>query len=78
MKTYQTAIFLASIYLLVYTLLFAAGAPLQLMVLLYCGSPIPVLWMAYQILHNAGYHGRTLEEGEEYGYADRSNPSTIG
>jgi hypothetical protein len=72
MKTYQWAILLATVYLLVYVVLFNTGASLRLLSAMFVLSPLPVLIMVYQVLRNGHYHGRTLEEGEEFGYADKS------
>jgi hypothetical protein len=71
MKNYQWAILLATMYLLIYVVLFDSGASLQIMSAMFVLSPLPVLIMVYQILHNATYHGKELEEGEEFGYSDK-------
>ena len=69
MKKYEVAIYLATGYLLIYILMFQAEAPTWFLFLLFALSPIPVLYMAYQILKNAMYNGPDLK-GEEYGYQD--------
>jgi hypothetical protein len=71
MKKYQWAILLATMYLLIYVVLFDTGASLQVLSAMFALSPVPVIIMVYQILRNANYTGKELEEGEEYGYADK-------
>jgi len=71
MKKYQWAILMATMYLLIYVVLFDTGASLQVLSAMFVLSPIPVLIMVYQILRYANYTGKELEEGEEYGYADK-------
>ncbi|MCU0388241.1 MAG: hypothetical protein MUE71_06500 [Chitinophagaceae bacterium] len=70
MKRYEIAILLATFYLLVYLLLFEADAPFWIIGLMFTLSPVPVIWMAYQILKNAVYPGQGLPQGEEFGYED--------
>ncbi len=77
MQRYEITIWVATFYLLIYVLLFQAGAPLWLLSLLFLLSPVPVLYMVYQVLANAVYHGKQLEEGEEYGYQD-VDKNTLG
>ena len=76
MKHYEQAIWLATGYLLVYVLLFQAGAPVWLLSTLFVLSPGPVLYMVYQILKHATYNGSDLK-GEEYGYQD-VDKNTLG
>lgn len=71
MKKYQWAILLATMYLLIYVVLFDTGASLQVLSAMFALSPIPVLVVVYQVLRNATYTGKELEEGEEFGYADK-------
>jgi hypothetical protein len=77
MKRYEIAIGIATGYLLVYLILFAANAPLWAVFLLFSLSPIPVLWMAYQILTNAIYNGKELDAKEEFDYQD-IDKNTLG
>jgi hypothetical protein len=70
MKRYETAIILATAYLLLYVVIFQLDAPLWLLFLLFMLSPIPVIWMAYQILRNAFYNGPLLGKDDEFGYQD--------
>ena len=76
MKKHEWAILLATLYLLVYVIWFNAGATLQQISIMFVLSPVPVFYMVYCIL-KAPYKGKTLQEGQEYGYADRPNPTTI-
>lgn len=71
MKKYQWAILLATTYLLIYVVLFDTGASLQVLSAMFALSPIPILVVVYQVLRNATYTGKELEEGEEFGYADK-------
>lgn len=70
MKRYEAAIFFATGYLLIYVLMFQADAPLWLLTLMFTLSPAPVIYMAIQMLKNAIYTGKELENGEEFGYED--------
>jgi hypothetical protein len=70
MKCYETAIILATGYLLLYIVTFQLEAPLWMLFLLFMLSPIPVIWMAYQILRNAVYNGPVLGTDDEFGYQD--------
>lgn len=76
MKKYEAAIYLATGYLLIYILLFQAEAPMWLLFLMFALSPVPVIYMAYQILRNAQYNGPDLK-GEEFGYQD-VDKNTLG
>jgi hypothetical protein len=71
MKRHQWAIAVATTYLIVYTFLFETGASLLLLSALFAFSPVVLVWMVYSILRFAPHTGRTLKEGEEYGYADK-------
>jgi hypothetical protein len=77
MKRYEISIAIATGYLLIYLILFAANAPLWMAFLLFCLSPIPVIWMSYQILTDAIYSGKDLDANEEFGYQD-VNKNTLG
>jgi hypothetical protein len=70
MKKYEATIIFATGYLLMYVLMFQANAPLWLLTFMFTLSPAPVLYMAFQILKNAVYTGKELENGEEFGYQD--------
>jgi hypothetical protein len=58
-------------YLVVYTVLFHAGAPLPVLGSMFLLSPFLVLWMVYSIIKHGVYKGKELEETEEWGYADK-------
>lgn len=70
MQRYKITIWLATVYLVIYVMLFQSGAPLWLLSLLFLLSPVPVFYMVYQVLAQAVYNGKELEAGEEYGYQD--------
>lgn len=70
MKRYEKSILFATGYLLLYVLLFQAEAPLWVLSLMFLLSPLPVLYMAYQILTNAVYDGPELKDDEAFGYQD--------
>lgn len=76
MKKYKWAILLATLYLAGYVIWSHAGATVQQLSVLFVLSPVPVLYMVYQILTQP-YKGKALEEGQEFGYADRPTPTTI-
>ncbi|HSC53667.1 MAG TPA: hypothetical protein VLC98_08610 [Phnomibacter sp.] len=76
MKKHHWAILLASLYLVVYTILVETSANLLLLSALFTASLFIVIWVVVSIL-KAPYHGRTLKTGEEYGYADKST-ETLG
>lgn len=69
-QNYKLATILVTIYLVIYTLLHHAGASLQLLGAMFLLSPFLVIWMAYTILKFAPYHGKELENDEEWGYQD--------
>jgi hypothetical protein len=77
MKKYEISIIIATAYLLFYVLLFQTETPFWFLGVLFSLSPIPVLYMVYQILRNATYSGKDLEKGEEYGYQD-VDKNTLG
>ena len=69
MKKYEYTILLATVYLLIYTCLFQASAPVWLLSFLFLLSPIPVIIMVYHILKKALYNGPELGN-DEFGYQD--------
>lgn len=71
MKSSSLAAALATAYLLIYTILHALGAGSGLILFLFSLSPVVVLWMMFNILTDTSRDYRELEEGEEWGYADR-------
>jgi hypothetical protein len=70
MKKHHWAILLATLYLVVYTLLVETSANMLLLATLFAGSSVLLVWLVVTIL-KAPYHGRTLQTEEEYGYADK-------
>lgn len=70
MKPHQWAILVATLYLIVYTVLVDQSVDLMLLSTLFAGSFIIIIWVAVAIL-KAPYHGRELSANEEYGYGDR-------
>lgn len=40
-------------------------------------SPFAIIWMAYSIIRYGKYKGRELEEGEEWGYADKKDLHSV-
>jgi hypothetical protein len=69
MKKYKFSIAIATIYLILYVVLFQLNTPGLILGLMFLLSPIPVLWMVYQILKNGTYTGKDLGK-EEFGYQD--------
>ncbi|HSB92256.1 MAG TPA: hypothetical protein VLC28_04025 [Flavitalea sp.] len=64
-----------SIYLLVYTVLFQAGAEFNILMTMFILSPFMVAWMVYVVLKFGKFNGNELNAGEEWGYSDRSRES---
>lgn len=66
---------LVTMYLVIYHVLFLYNASFRLLAAMFVLSPFLVGWMAYTILKDKNYKSRELEEGEEWGYADRDRSS---
>lgn len=66
---------IATVYLVGYVTLHALGAAIAPIVLLFTLSPLVVIWLALTVLKDDSVPVRELEEGEEWGYADRSRES---
>lgn len=64
-------------YLVVYTMLFHAGASFNILGTMFLLSPVLVIWMVYTVLKYGKFEGKELKEGEEWGYSDRSK-ETLG
>ena len=65
-------VILVSILLVVYTiLLFTGWSPVATGILFFL-SPFLVIWMVYRIIRYDNYSGKELNEGEEWGYADKN------
>jgi hypothetical protein len=73
MKRHQFATLFVSLYLLVYTVLFHAGASLPVLGVMFLISPFLVLWMVYSVLKYGTYNGRELGPDEEWGYQDKDS-----
>jgi hypothetical protein len=73
MKRHQFATLFVSLYLLVYTVLFHAGASLQLLGCMFLVSPFLVVWMVYSVLKYGTYSGSELASDEEWGYQDKDS-----
>lgn len=71
-QNHKFATAFVTLYLIVYRFLHQAGASLQVLGIMFLFSPFLVVWMAYTILRYAPYNGKDLEEGEEWGYADKN------
>jgi hypothetical protein len=71
MKNHKLSTAIVTTYLVIYTLLFHAGAPLPVVGSMFLLSPFLVIWMAYTILRFGKYDGRELRENEEWGYQDK-------
>jgi hypothetical protein len=76
MKRHEFAILLATTYLFAYMLLIEAGVTFTAVALVFAISPVPVLWMVYEILR-ATYNGKELRQEEQWGYQDRAK-ETLG
>lgn len=68
---------IATLYLLVYVILYVLGAGLALVTILFTLSPLVVLWLVFTVLKDDSVPVRELEDGEEWGYADREK-ETLG
>ena len=62
---------LVTIYLAIYTALFQFNTPFNILMGMFMLSPFLVIWMALVILKDKKYKSPELEEGQEWGYADR-------
>lgn len=58
--------------LLLYVILLVTGWSPPLTGIIFFLSPLFVIWMAYRIIRYDTYHGKELEENEEWGYADKN------
>lgn len=68
---------IATLYLLVYVILYVLGAGSGLVTILFTFSPLVVLWLVFTVLKDDSVPVRELEDGEEWGYADREK-ETLG
>ncbi|MBL7740776.1 MAG: hypothetical protein JNK14_16270 [Chitinophagaceae bacterium] len=65
------AVHIASVLLLLYVLLLTFNAPISITRLLFVLSPFLVIWMVISVLRSKTFTGKELDEGEEWGYADK-------
>lgn len=68
---------IATLYLLVYVIFYVLGAGSGLVTILFTLSPLVVLWLVLTVLKDDSVPVRELEDGEEWGYADREK-ETLG
>ncbi len=68
---------IATLYLLVYVILYVLGAGSGLVTILFTFSPVVVFWLVFTVLKDDSVPVRELEDGEEWGYADREK-ETLG
>jgi hypothetical protein len=59
-------------YLVLYYILFHAGAAETIITAMFAASPVLVVWMALTIIKHGKYTGAELGE-DEWGYQDRFN-----
>jgi hypothetical protein len=57
-------------YLIVYYILFYAGAAGIIISAMFAASPFLVVWMAITIIKHGKYTGTSLSENQEWGYED--------
>jgi hypothetical protein len=65
------AVYVVSATLLAYVILISLDAPLKIISLLFAISPVLIIWMVIAVLKSKTFTGKDLEEGKEWGYADR-------
>jgi membrane protein implicated in regulation of membrane protease activity len=71
----QPALFpviLVSVLLIVYTIFLFTGWSPAVTGVLFFVSPFLVIWMVYRVIRHDKYTGRELNDGDEWGYADKS------
>ena len=67
----SVAVVIATVYLLVYYMIFYFGKDLQPVLWMFMGAPFVLGWLAYTIIRYGKYNGRELNENEEWGYSDK-------
>lgn len=65
-------VILVSVLLVGYTILLFTGWSPVVTGILFFLSPFLVIWMVYRIIRYDNYSGRELNEGDEWGYADKN------
>lgn len=76
-KSVYVTIF-ASVYLLVYIILFALDANFSWILFLFSFSPLVMVWLTLSVLSDHSAQVQDLEEEEEWGYADRPGRQGLG
>jgi hypothetical protein len=64
MKNHKFATIFVTFYLVIFTVLTHLNIPLWLIGLMYCLSPLLVIWMVITVLKYASYNGKQLAEDE--------------
>ncbi len=67
----KIAISLATVYLVIFTVLCATNTLTVVCAFMYLFSPIVTIIMVYMVLTEKGHHYRELTEDEEWGYRDK-------
>jgi hypothetical protein len=65
------SVFIVSAFLIIYVLLLSTNAPVLITRIMFIISPFLVIWMVISVLRSKTFTGKDLEEGEEWGYADK-------
>ena len=65
------SVFIVSAFLVVYVLVMSTGAAESIGRIMFIASPFLVIWMVISVLRSKKFIGKDLEEGEEWGYADK-------
>jgi hypothetical protein len=65
------AVFMASLYLLVYYFVFYYGQDTRALLWMFMGAPVVLGWLAYTVIRFGKFEGRELQEHEEWGYSDK-------
>jgi hypothetical protein len=65
------SVFVVSGFLVLYVLVRSTHAPASIGLGMFVLSPILLLWMVISVLKSKNFTGKELNEGEEWGYADK-------
>lgn len=57
--------------LFIYCLVIYLNILIPVAFLIFTVSPILLIWMVYMTIRYGSYHGKELDEGEEWGYQDK-------
>lgn len=76
-KSVYVALF-ATVYLLVYIILFTLDISFNWILLLFSLSPLVLVWLTLSVLSDHSVQVQDLEEEEEWGYADRPGRRGLG